>query len=208
LLEAPWIGCGDGYSALWRNAGGVQAAACGPGQSSLTLFRELIEAVKRYGRPQFVQTDNEAVFVSRWFRVGLWLLGIPHQRTEPGCPWQNGQVEPFIGTVKRALARAVITIDKKFNTTLRDVRTWYNHDRSHDHLQGRTSAEVWAGIDIFTAKPGSCEECEANSLSSRTEHLSVIPTDECAQKTMNTEKGCTNAKKSGRRVRIQIAKRG
>jgi transposase InsO family protein len=118
-------------------------------KSSLTLFRELIGAVSHYGRPQFVRTDNEAVFVSRWFRLGLWLLGIGHQRIEPGCPWQNGRVERFIGTVKRELAKAPLASGKEFDTALRNVRIWYNHDRPHDHLQGRTPAEVWAGIDVF-----------------------------------------------------------
>jgi transposase InsO family protein len=118
-------------------------------KSSLTLFRELVDAVKRYGRPQFVRTDNEAVFVSRLFRFGLWLLRIRHQRTEPGCPWQNGRVERFIGTVKHTLASDPITDERGFISALQDIRTWYNHDRPHDHLQGRTPAEVWAGIDVF-----------------------------------------------------------
>jgi transposase InsO family protein len=123
-------------------------------KSSLTLFRELVDAVKRYGRPQFVRTDNEAVFVSRLFRFGLWLLRIRHQRTEPGCPWQNGRVERFIGTVKRELAREPIADGRDFTDALRDVCIWYNHDRPHDHLQGRTPAEFWAGIDVYTARPG------------------------------------------------------
>ncbi len=118
-------------------------------KSSLTLVRELAEAVRRYGRPTFIRTDNEAVFVSRFFRFGLGLLGIRHQRTEPGCPWQNGRVERFIGTVKRALATEPIGDGRDFTDALRDVRTWYNHDRPHDHLQGRTPAEVWARIDVF-----------------------------------------------------------
>ncbi|UVT18202.1 MAG: transposase family protein (plasmid) [Nitrospira sp.] len=53
--------------------------------------------MKRYGPPQFVRTDNETVLVSRWFRFGLWLLGIGQQRIQPGCPWQNGRVERFSG---------------------------------------------------------------------------------------------------------------
>ena len=73
-------------------------------KSSLQLVHELVQAVKRYGRPTFLRTDNEAVFTSMWFTWGLRLLGIRHQRSEPGCPWQNGRVERFIGTVKRALA--------------------------------------------------------------------------------------------------------
>ena len=123
-------------------------------KSLLRLVQELVQAVKQYGRPQFLRTDNEAVFVSRWFRVGLWLLGIRHQRSEPGCPWQNGRVERFIGTVKRALEIEPIPDNADFAQALHDIRGWYNHDRPHDHLQGRTPAEVWAGIDVFTAKPG------------------------------------------------------
>jgi transposase InsO family protein len=121
-------------------------------KSSWTLVQELIQAVKCYGRPQFIRTDNEAVFVSRLFRFGLWLLGIRQQRIDPGCPWQNGRVERLIGTVKRELARTPIANGKEFDTTLRNVRCWYNHDRPHDHLQGRTPAEVWAGIDIFAPR--------------------------------------------------------
>ena len=123
-------------------------------KSSLILLHELGEAVRQYGRPQYLRTDNEPVFVSRWFRCGLWLLGIRHQRSEPGCPWQNGRVERFIGTVKRALATEPIADHVEFMTALHDIRCWYNHDRPHDHLQGRTPAEVWAGIDVFARQSG------------------------------------------------------
>jgi putative transposase len=123
-------------------------------KSSWTLVQELIQAVKRYGRPQFLRTDNEAVLVSRVFRFGLWLLGIRPQRIEPGCPWQNGRVERFIGTVKRELRQEVLTGCDDVDRTLTSIRTWYNHDRPHDHLRGRTPAEVWAEIDVFAAKPG------------------------------------------------------
>ena len=122
-------------------------------KSSMKLLQELVQAVRQYGRPRFVRTDNEAVFTSSWFRLGLRLLGIQHQRTEPGCPWQNGRVERFIGTVKRALASEPIADKGAFTEALRDVRSWYNHDRPHDHLKGRTPAEVWAGIDVFAPRP-------------------------------------------------------
>ncbi|THJ09763.1 MAG: transposase family protein [Nitrospira sp. CG24C] len=123
-------------------------------KSSWTLLQEVIQVVKRYGRPTFLRTDNEAVLVSRLFRIGLWLLGIRQQRIEPGCPWQNGRVERFIGTVKRELRHEVLTSSTDLDLKLTVIRTWYNHDRPHDHLQGRTPAEVWAGIDVFAAKPG------------------------------------------------------
>ncbi len=104
--------------------------------------------------PQCLRTDNEAVLVSRTFQFGLWLLGISQQRIQPGCPWQNGRVERFIGTVKRELAKEAMADREQITRSLQAIRTWYNHDRPHDHLQGRTPAEVWAGIDIFAAKPG------------------------------------------------------
>ena len=125
-----------------------------PDKSSLTLIRELIVAVQCYGRPHYLRTDNEAVFVSRLFRFGLWLLGIRHQRIQPGCPWQNGRVERFIGTVKRELRQEVLTSRVDLEDKLTTIREWYNHDRPHDHLQGRTPAEVWAGIDVFATRAG------------------------------------------------------
>jgi putative transposase len=113
-----------------------------------------VHTVKRYGRPEFLRTDNEAVLVSRRFRLGLWLLGIRQQRIEPGCPWQNGRVERFIGTVKRELAAESIADEREMTRSLQEIRTWYNHARPHDHLRGRTPAEVWAGIDVFAARAG------------------------------------------------------
>ncbi len=121
-------------------------------KSSWTLLQELSQAVMKYGRPQFLRTDNEAVFTSWWFTCGLRLLGIRHQRTEPGCPWQNGRVERLIGTVKGVMARELIADERDFTEALHNIRIWYNHDRPHDHLQGRTPAEVWAGIDVFAVR--------------------------------------------------------
>lgn len=121
---------------------------------SWTLLHKLVQAVKQYGRPTFLRTDNEAVLVSRVFRFGLWLLGIRSQRIQLGCPWQNGRVERFIGTVKRELATEPIMHSEHFTKSLQEIRTWYNHDRPHDHLQGQTPAEVWAGIDVFAIRSG------------------------------------------------------
>lgn len=60
-------------------------------RSSWTSLQELVQAVKRYGRPQYLRTDHEAVLVSRWFRFGLWWLGIRQQRIQPGCPWRTDE---------------------------------------------------------------------------------------------------------------------
>jgi putative transposase len=120
-------------------------------KSSWTLHHELGQAVKHYGKPQVLRMDNEAVLVSRLFRLGLCLLDIRQQRIQLGCPWQNGRVERFIGTVKRELRQEALTGSHDLDRKLTSIRTWYNQDHPHDHRQGRTPAEVWAGIDVFAA---------------------------------------------------------
>jgi transposase InsO family protein len=121
-----------------------------PDKSSARLLQLVAHTVRRYGFPRFIRTDNEAVFCSRYLRWGLRLLSTQHQRSTPGCPWQNGRVERFIGTVKQMLATNIIKHPPQLDRTLRHVRARYNHLRPHQHLEGRTPAEVWAGVDVFS----------------------------------------------------------
>lgn len=122
-------------------------------KSSLTVVRHLLHAVRRYGTPKIVRTDNEAVFTSTLFRLTLWLLGIRHQRTDPHCPWQNGRVERFFGTLKEKLDQWQVDGLDQLNRALDQFRFWYNHVRPHQHLQARTPAEAWSGVDVFIRRP-------------------------------------------------------
>lgn len=117
-------------------------------KSSWTIWRHFVTVCRQYGCPQTVRTDNEAVFTSRFLRVGLRCLGIRQQQSDPGCPWQNGRVERLIGTVKRLL-QCPIEDAGSLDRALAHMRQVYNHLRPHQHLQGRTPAEVWAGVDVF-----------------------------------------------------------
>ena len=118
-------------------------------KSSLTIWGHLITTCRHYGFPRFLRTDNEAVFTSRPLRLALWCVGIRRQLSDPGCPWQNGRVERLIGTIKRLLLQHTIEDAGSLDRALADTRRLYNHLRPHQHLQGRTPAEVWAGIDVF-----------------------------------------------------------
>jgi len=118
-------------------------------KSSWTLLARLIEAIRRYGRPRIVRTDNETVFTSKVFRLALYLLGIRHQRTDPGCPWQNGRVERFFGTLKEKLDRLAVDSFEALNGALSEFRFFYNHVRPHQNLGGRTPAETWRGDNPF-----------------------------------------------------------
>ena len=123
-----------------------------PNKSSWTLLGHLFLAIGKYGRPKFLRTDNEAVFTSRLFRGALFFLGIRHQRSDPGCPWQNGRVERFFGTLKNKLdCLEVVSLDA-LNLALAEFGFWYNQVRPHQNLDGRTPAEAWAGVNPFVAR--------------------------------------------------------
>ena len=89
-----------------------------PNKSSWTLLGHLFLAIGKYGKPRFVRTDNESVFCSRLFRGGLRLLGMRHQRTDVACPWQNGRVERFFGTLKERLNQLAVASFDALNTAL------------------------------------------------------------------------------------------
>lgn len=107
-------------------------------KSSWTLLQELVQTVRRCGWPQVLRTDNEAVLVSRLFRLGLWLLGIRQQRIQPDCPWQNGRVERFIGTVKRELAAESIADERELTRTF---------DGDPYMVQPQTASRSFTGTD-------------------------------------------------------------
>lgn len=111
-------------------------------KATVTILRALLDAIEHYGTPRALRTDNESVFTSRLFRSSLWLLGIEHQRIEPLCPWQNGRVERFFGTLKHKLDRWLVPDIEGLQTSLGQFRAWYNHVRPHQHLASRTPAEV------------------------------------------------------------------
>jgi hypothetical protein len=89
---------------------------------------------------------------SHIFRRGLKLLGIRHQLTDPGCPWQNGRIERLFGTLKQKLDQWQVQDLAQLNRDLDTFRHWYNHVRPHQNLDGKTPAEAWGGINPY-AKP-------------------------------------------------------
>ena len=114
---------------------------------TVTLLRHLLELFERFGTPKVIRTDNEPACRSLLFRAVLHLLGVRHAPTVPFAPWQNGRIERYFLTVKRVLQlRAEAGLGTIVSDhDLRLVRTWYNHLRPHQNLDGRTPGEVWSG---------------------------------------------------------------
>lgn len=120
-----------------------------PSKATVCILRQLLDVIECYGKPRCIRTDNEAIFTSRLFRFCLRTLGIRHQTIDLHSPWQNGRIERFFGTLKRKLDHWVVSDLEGLNVSLAEFRLWYNHIRPHQHLQGKTPAEIWKGIDVF-----------------------------------------------------------
>ncbi len=116
-----------------------------PNKTSMTLLRCLLDSIEKYGKPMVIRTDNESIFTSWLFRFGLWFLGIKHQRTDIGCPWMNGRIERFFGTLKQKLNQIDVVNFEHLNLHLKNFRFFYNHIRTHANIEDRTPAEVWTG---------------------------------------------------------------
>ncbi|MDA8521009.1 integrase core domain-containing protein [Acidovorax sp. NCPPB 4044] len=116
-----------------------------PGKCTWTLLGHLLIAIGQHGKPRAIRTDNEGMFTSRLWRSALRLLGIRHRRSAPGCPWQNGRIERFFGTLKSVLRPMRLTAGK-LPEMLGEFAGFYNDVRPHQNLDGLTPLEAWWGI--------------------------------------------------------------
>jgi transposase InsO family protein len=110
--------------------------------STIGVLEVLLAAMKKFGKPKVIRSDNGSVFTSRLFGWALAFLGIRHQRTELFMPWQNGRIERFFGTFKAAIGQVVIPHIHALQPGLNEFRFFYNHIRPHTAIGGTTPAEA------------------------------------------------------------------
>lgn len=130
-------------------------------QTTWSLLGYLFLAIGQYGKPRSVRTDNGSALVSRRFTTVLAMLGIRHQKTDIGCPWQNGRIERLFGTLKERLGQWNIASRKQLDLSLRQFAFWHNTVRPHQHLGGATPSECWQGINPYQQAPRTVEWFEA-----------------------------------------------
>lgn len=132
-----------------------------PNKSAWTLLGYLFLAIGRYGKPRALRTDNERIFTGRLFTQALKWLGIRHQRSDVGCPWQNGRIERLFGTLKHKLDCWRVLNGEQLQAALTIFSFWYNAVRPYQSLNGRTPLEAWNGIDPYQRRPKRVEWFEA-----------------------------------------------
>jgi transposase InsO family protein len=134
----------DGWSRYLIRCQGLDA---GTGQSVVQPI--FTAALREFGMPRAIRTDNGAPFAS----VGLggltglsiwWLkLGIDLERSRPGCPQDNGRHERMHRTLKAETARPAQANLRAQQQAFDAFRAEYNEERPHEGLDGKTPAEVY-----------------------------------------------------------------
>jgi transposase InsO family protein len=119
-------------------------------ETSQRVCEGLAAALRSYGVPEQILTDNGRVFTGRYHRPPVEVLfdricrenGIEHLHTQPRSPTTTGKIERF----HRAL-RTEFRTDRVFAdlaAAQAELNTWvefYNHDRPHQSLAMATPAD-------------------------------------------------------------------
>lgn len=128
-------------------------------KTAAAIERVLAEAFRRFGPPRSLVTDDEGPFRSRTWKRLLARFRVLHRRIEPYCPWQNGRIERFFGTLKRKIGQRRAASSAELQSDLNVFRCWYNHIRPHQALESAircgartlrlslTPAEAWRQWD-------------------------------------------------------------
>ena len=138
------------------------SAALMPRERTQPVCDAFAAALRRYGVPEQVLTDNGRVFTGRYNQPPVEVLfdricrenGIEHLHTKPRSPTTTGKIERF----HRSL-RAEFLTDRSFTDQARaqaELDAWvetYNHDRPHQSLNMDTPAVRFMASQATSSTP-------------------------------------------------------
>jgi putative transposase len=111
---------------------------------SLHAVQALAEAFARFGAPEIVNTDQGSQFTAQEFVDLVVGHGVKLSMDGRGAWRDNVFVERIWRSVKyeRVYLRAYDTV-REAKEDIAQYIDWYNTDRGHSSLQGRTPEQVW-----------------------------------------------------------------
>jgi transposase InsO family protein len=112
-------------------------------KTSIAILRRLLDILETTPKPQYIRTDNEICFNSKLIMFGLWVLGIKKQTTQKHCPWQNGRIERYFGTLKATLKNLPKQETSDLPYLMYSFEFWYNQIRMHQNLDNQTPESVY-----------------------------------------------------------------
>ena len=139
------------------------AARVGEGPTTKAAWECFEWAIRRYGLPAQVLSDNGTCFTGRLiggqveFERRLESLGIKMIHSRPYHPQTCGKLERFHRTMKEWLAeRPRARTPEELQGLLDAFRPYYNEQRPHQGIDDATPAERFAApsVEPFTSVPG------------------------------------------------------
>jgi len=110
----------------------------------------LKEAIRRYGKPKEIVTDNGTHFknlhtkkVNKELAEIEEVFGIKHIFIRPGHPESNGKIERWFGTYKMQFPR----MNHEKVTDCISFVQYYNFERLHQSLDYETPAHIYLGVN-------------------------------------------------------------
>ena len=89
----------------------------------------------KYGKPEFIRSDNGGEFVAEHLQEWLRRVGVTPIQIYPGSPWENGYNERFNGTLRREVLNSQwFNSIKQAQVAINVWPTEYNHIRPHNAL--------------------------------------------------------------------------
>ena len=92
----------------------------------------------KYNKPEIIRTDNGPEFRSRKFRMFLERNRIKQEFIPKGSPWENGNIESFIGKLREeCLNMHEFSNINEAREIIENYRNFYNNKRPHSYLGGK-----------------------------------------------------------------------
>ena len=121
---------------------------------SRDMVRLIRQAVKEFGKPQFLITDHGCQFRCVFHDAMKRRFHLRHVRSKVRTPYLNGKIErafrPFKFWWLGVLLSLVI---RSIQRRLDDYQFWYNEHRIHSALGVLTPQEAWDGVEPPTPIP-------------------------------------------------------
>jgi transposase InsO family protein len=130
-------------------------ASAVPRASGRAVCLALVRAMREYGIPEEILSDNGKQFTDRFGKGGEVLFdricrdnGIQHRLTAPASPTTTGKVERFHLTLRRELLDGAGVFEDlaAAQAAVDGFRREYNHDRPHQSLGMATPASRFAHV--------------------------------------------------------------
>ena len=130
---------------------------------------------KQFGTPRFVITDHGTQFRQQ-FRTAMKKTGIIPVQARVRAPFLNGKIERAFRTF-RVWWRLVLTglTQRGIQRRLDQFGTWFNEQRPHSALQGRTPREAWQGRVLPEPVPIRARDQRQPQIEIRREHYHGDP---------------------------------